>query len=359
MNILFIIFLFLIIYFLYRSLRFYKGKLYFNKNGNLSNILKNWKNINYKPTPWLINKHLHTVWGMRFRKRSNFECKREQFFFEDGGNTYLDWFYDENKIQDDSPILIIVHTLGGGTREPCTNNLAYSAMKKGWKGVVANCRGCSGAKFTSKKLFNAVEVDDLNNIILYIKNKFKPRNIYLVGFSLGAIQTIEYTRIYGNIDGVVCISHTYDPVQSSNILEKFPQSKLYLPIILEKLKNSLKKCEFISNNEKLNGLKSKTLREFDDLFTAKTLNMSGYIEYYKHLNIYPKISQIKIPLLIIGSTDDPFTSSNFLPIKEIENSNNVALLTVPEGGHVSFCEGFNGQNSFIDRIVFEWFEKLL
>jgi len=311
----------------------------------------------YKPTPWLIGPNTHTVWGMRFRPRSRLECKREQFDFCDGGNTVLDWF-EKGDTADNAPVLVIVHTLGGGTREPCVNNMAEAVVKKGWRAVVANCRGCSGAKITSSRLYNAKEIDDLQNIINHVKESRKPKHVYLVGFSLGAMQTIEYSRVDGSVDAVACVSHTYHSIRGAEILEKPIQAKLYLPVIMEKLKASVKKCSFLNPEWKEGALKAKNLREFDDALTTKTLGLKDHVEYYKLLAIYQKIPEIKVPLLILGSDDDPFTHQTLMPIKEVEESNNVVLVRTPEGGHVSFIEGMNGQRSLVERVLPDWFEAV-
>lgn len=48
-----------------------------------------------------------------------------------------------------------------------------------------------------------------------------------------------------------------------------------------------------------------------------------------------------------------------MPIKEIEKSNNVALVSFPEGGHVSFLTGNEGNKSIIDTIIPDWFESVM
>ena len=76
---------------------------------------------------------------MRFRPRAGEPDRRDQFNFEDGGTCILDWF-EPKDAKNDTPIVGIIHTLAGGTREPCTNNFANAVKRHGWRAVVLNCR---------------------------------------------------------------------------------------------------------------------------------------------------------------------------------------------------------------------------
>lgn len=82
-------------------------------------------------------------------------------------------------------------------------------------------------------------------------------------------------------------------------------------------------------------------------------------ELYTALSVYEKIPELKVPTLFLGSTDDPFTLKEYMPIKEIEKSQNAALVSVPEGGHVSFLTGDDGNKSIIDTIIPDWFETII
>lgn len=331
-----------------------------NPNGKASKIVKNMKSLDkpYKPTPWLVEHHTHTVWGMRYRPRSRIteKCTREMFKFEDGGTSALDYFAKPDTPEKGVPFVIIDHTLGGGTREPCVNNFAEACINKGWRCVVANNRGCSGAPLTAAKLSSALDISDLKEIVKHIREIYEPSYLFICGFSLGAMQTMEYTFKERDVDAVCCVSHTYDALNGSLILSTGLQAKLYTPIIMAKLKHILKKDTFVSCPA---ALKTKFMHEFDDEFTSHQQGYKDYKEYYGHACIYEKIPVAHVPTLLLGADDDPFTLPKYLPIKEVRSSENVVLAHVKEGGHVSFCSGLDGQDSLVDRIVPDWFEAVI
>lgn len=146
---------------------------------------------------------------MRFRPSTKLKCQRDQLILSDGGTVVIDSF-PSTGFDKDTPIVMIIHTLCGGTREPCSNNFAEYCVNQGWRAVVLNNRGCSGAPLTSKRFYNAVEMDDIQFMVNYIKEKYHPPHLFLAGFSLGAVQAIHYSTIDPSINATACISHTYD-----------------------------------------------------------------------------------------------------------------------------------------------------
>jgi predicted alpha/beta-fold hydrolase len=153
----------------------------------------------YTPTPWLFNCHLQTMWGMRYRKSPS-KCRREIFTFDDGGTCALD-FFDPPSLNG-APALLIVHTMAGGTREPCSANLAEAARRAGFLAFVWNNRGCSGVPFTSRRFYNACKVDDLQAVIGYVREKYNPPYFFVHGFSLGSYAAIRYAALDGGVDAV-------------------------------------------------------------------------------------------------------------------------------------------------------------
>lgn len=360
LSILGVVLLLITLFYIYRFFVSYMPIIHVNEKGEAAPILARMKSLNrpYKPTPWLIGPNIHTIWGMRYRPTSHFKCRREEFKFEDGGTSILDWF-EPSDAKEDTPIVVIVHTLAGGTREPCTNNMAMTIMKRGWRAVVANCRACSGAPITSSRMYTAIHIDDLQAILKHIQEvEFKPKYTFMVGFSLGAIQTVFYAISESNIDGYAIVSHVYDSNKSALILERPFNRKVYLPVMVQKLTRSIEKNQFITGDLR-KAIHAKTLREFDDLFTTKNIGYKSHYEYYEYLKLEDKIAKVKAPMLIIASDDDPFTDPSFQPRQEVEKSKNVAMIRYKEGGHVSFNTGMDGKRSMFDYVLPDWFNSVI
>jgi len=162
----------LLIYIVYRLTLKIKPEIFMSKDSPISKIVSQMKSLKcYKPTPWLINGHIHTIWGMKFKGRTNYKPQREDINFEDGGQVTIEYFVQE-KAPDDAPILFIIHTMGGGSREPCTNWAAYNFMKKGYRVIICSARGCNGSKLKTKRICDSTNYQDTHVIINYISKKY-------------------------------------------------------------------------------------------------------------------------------------------------------------------------------------------
>lgn len=348
-------------FFIYRKNVKYNPKVYVNPNGNIAHLIAQTKSLSkpYRPTWWLFNRHLMTMRGMRFRKCSKMTktVRRQLITYEDNGTSALDWFETED-MKNDTPILFIIHTCAGGTREPCSNNIAEAAVKRGWRAVVFNNRCCSGAPITSSRMIAVIAVDDIQCALANVRKSFNPKHMFMVGFSLGAYQVAQYVMLDGSgIDAAACVSHTYDSVRAELILHDFIPSRLYQPVIMAKLTHFAKKNKFLDCPAAEN---AKTMLEYDEAIWCHGLTeYTNGTDMYGALIVYDKIPRLRVPTLFLGSEDDPFTSKDFMPIKEIEKSDNVALVAFPEGGHVSFITGNDGNKSVIDTIIPDWFETVI
>ena len=357
-TILFLIFISCVFYFIYRLRLKYIPKLFFNKEGEMSKILSKMYTSKkpYNPTPWLFNKHLQTMYGLRLRGRSSFKPEREDIIFKDGGQSTIEYFVKKD-LPEESPILYIVHTLGGGSRESCTNFMATYFMKNNYRVIICSCRGCNGSKITSRRLFNGYQTDDLNTIILYINKKYpKAKNKFLIGFSLGSMVAAQYgiDCNENDIDGIICVSHSINCEKGLKLIETPLNMNLYYKPMMNSLKRIIKKSTFYTDEEKKEIMKGKIFKDYDDIVTSKNMGLNNAEEYYELLELKPKICKIKVPTLFIFSEDDPFSSPDWIPLEEIQKSKYVAFLTTKEGGHTGFAQGWDNKVSFSEEVSLDF-----
>lgn len=354
------IFVLLICFYVYRKTLKINPKIYFNPSGNVAHFIAQMKSLEkpYRPTWWLFNRHIHTIRGMRYRKSSKMAktVRRDFIKYEDGGTSVLDWF-ETSEMDKETPILFIIHTCAGGTREPCSNNMAEAAVKNGWRAVVFNNRCCSGAPITSSRMIAILQIDDLIFAMDHVHKVFSPKFVFMAGFSHGAYQTVQYALYGKGIDAAACISESYDPIEAAKILHMPIQRKLYETVIMSKLTHFAKKNQYLNNPDAEN---AKTPMEYDDAIWCHGLTeFKNGKELYEALRVYGKIPNIKVPTLFLGAEDDPLTSKNLMPIKEVEKSDNVALVSFSEGAHVSFLTGNDGNKSIMDTIIPDFFKTVM
>ena len=120
----------LLIYIIYRVTLKIKPEIFMNKDSSISKIVSQMKTLKfYKPTPWLINGHFHTIWGMRFRGKANYKPFREDIDFEDNGQVTIEH------------------------------------MNKGYRVIICSCRACNGSKLKTKRICDSSNYQDTHVII--------------------------------------------------------------------------------------------------------------------------------------------------------------------------------------------------
>ena len=357
-----ILFSLLLIYILYRLFLRTKPKIFMNNESKVSSLVNQMKTLKcYKPTPWLINGLFHTLWGMHYKGRKNIKATKEDIDFEDGGQVTIEQFALET-IKDTAPILFIIHTMGGGSREPCTSWAAYNFMKKGYRVIICSCRGCNGSKLKTRRICDSSNYQDTHVIIVHISKKYpNASKKFLLGFSMGALISVRYATFYDDIDGIVAVSHVVDNKRADLLLCEGWKFNYMAKPLLKAMTRGIIKSDLYSEEEKKKILNIKSSAEFHNLVTAKNMGLNNCYEYYELTKLYGKPAKVKVPTLVITAEDDPLTSKDFIDEKELidKNNQNLAFILTKEGGHVSFCEGLNGKGSYAEDVAEEFFNLLM
>jgi len=175
----------------------------------------------------------------------------------------------------------------------------------------------------------------------------------LVGYSLGGNLVLKLAGEYGEnppeeILAICAVSPSVDLSSSANMIVK-RSNWIYHQDFVRRLKKRIR------TNHKLypelydiSGLDDvRTLREFDDRFTARAHGFADADDYYYRSSSLRIIENIRIPTLIIHAEDDPFIP--FAPLRDpaVANNPNILLVDTKQGGHVAFISA--EQNGDVDR----------
>ncbi|RKP29543.1 AB-hydrolase YheT [Metschnikowia bicuspidata] len=280
---------------------------------------------------------------------------------------YIDSAMEQTLFDNEKPLVIALHGLAGGSYESYLRTFLHeiTGPEHNFDGMVLNARGCAHHTITSPQLFCGLWTNDLRYLINeHISKKWPNKQIFLIGFSLGGSILANYLgqegdHVYKNIKGAATMSCPWDfPQSSTALVESYLGQKVYSPAMCRNLLRLLDKhydsslhvneiiAEYKENPEKFH---LKTLRDFDEAFTSKLFGFNCAEEYYRHASPSQRLLNVRAPLLIFNSKDDPIVGSKNLPHTEIKMNPYVYMVETSIGGHLGW---FNIRNQ-------RWYSKPL
>ncbi|KAJ6502571.1 Alpha/Beta hydrolase protein [Mycena sanguinolenta] len=335
----------------------------------------------FKSPWWLSSGHLQTIFCVvgDFSKTDILRYNRQMIQVEEGGTIGLDFApADSSKLKDDTPIIVVLHGLTGGSYESYVRSILVPATTPaeegglGYRAVVVNFRGCAGVPVTSPVLYSAGHTGDIRQALIYIAQKYPRAPLLGLGFSLGANVLTRYLAEEGeqsrlrsgcalacpwdlakNNDGLrySFIGRFYSKAMATNLinlvrrnldgLSRFPDALIaqYIPIALN--------------------LKGALLDDFDNAFTRiaggtpPNFPFESAMDYYRWGSSHNVVSKIRVPYLAINSADDPVVQH--VPMDGGGNGMVIMALTA-SGGHLGwFQEAPGGKTDrWIKAPILEW-----
>ncbi|CAG8488913.1 1534_t:CDS:2 [Paraglomus brasilianum] len=307
----------------------------------------------FYPTPWLLNGHLQTAYAAykNFDDVHKIVYERTLVTTPDGGQFTLDWTPPTSqKPFDDTPIVVVLHGLTGGSHESYIRSLLESLTNPphNYRAVVFNARGCAESKITTPQMYCAAYTEDLRIALKQIQNRAPDAKIFAIGFSLGSNILVKYLGEESDktpIIGAISIANPFDLVGGNMSLERrFLGKTVYSPAMAENLKKVfLKHQEVLKLDNRIRSehvLAAKTVREFDDRLTRLIFRYDTVNDYYRDASSCRFITKVRIPLLCLTAEDDPISTCEVIPYDECRFNPYVILATTSHGGHLGWFTGF-------------------
>ena len=294
------------------------------------------KSSSYKAPFLLGNNHLQTVLPTLFRKVKGVNYIRERIETPDGD--FID--LDISSIRSDRAV-ILSHGLEGKSDRAYMKGMVRAFNIRGWDGVSFNFRGCSGEPNRTSATYHSGRTEDLHTIIQYILSEKKYKEISLIGFSLGANLTLKYAGEMGSnipfeVKSAIGISAPCDLISSSVEIHK-NKNIIYAKRFLSTLVDKMKQKEYLHPAGITRDYKSiKTLKDFDDKFTAPLNGFIDAMDYWGKCSSAKYLSGTAIPTLILNAKDDPILGEKCFPYNLAAENSNLYLEVPEKGGHMGF-----------------------
>lgn len=294
----------------------------------------------FKPAPYLPGRHLQTI-VPTLLPVSRPGIGGETFQVEVETGTSLRLLVDR-PLGPARGTLVLVHGLGGSADSAYLHRTARSALERGWVAVRVNLRNCGGTEALAKTLYNAGQSDDAAKTLQALAGSGFPRPFALVGFSLGGNLVLRYAGRSGGgclAGAVAAVNPPVDLESCVRSLERWSNAVYHgyftwrLCRILQRIRRHREVPGPVANP-----LGIRSVRRFDELFTAPDAGYGSAEEYYRHASAAPSLAGIQAPTLILSSRDDPFVPPEvFQPLRE-SCPGCLTLAQPARGGHVGYWQ---------------------
>lgn len=248
----------------------------------------------------------------------------------------------------EQPALILLHGLNASSDAHYMKGIATKAFAHGFNVVRLNQRNCGNTERLSAGLFHSGLTHDAKFVIDELTAVDSIQAIAVAGYSLGGNLALKLAGEYGDapppvLRGVAAVSPILEISPCVRALER-PGNILYQWNFVRDLKRRMRrKDQFWPGKFDLARLRFvRTVREFDEVYTAPHFGFKGAEDYYHHASAMRVVDRIRVPALIITAEDDPFVPSEPFRDPKVTNNPHITVKLSGCGGHCGFVGAGNG-----------------
>ncbi len=246
-----------------------------------------------------------------------------------------------------APTIVLVHGLEGSSESHYMLGIAAKAWRLGFNVVRLNQRNCGGTEHLAATLYHSGLSDDILAVLEDLTRSHKLGRIWIVGYSMGGNLVLRAAGHIGSsfsaLKGVVAVAPSIDPAACVEALER-RENWIYQRHFLWRLGQRLRrKDQHFPGKWDLEPLRRiKTLRAFDDQYTAPDGGFRNAADYYEHVGARHVLHAIRVPTLIVTSQDDPFVPYHIFVRPDLTANRQITLWATRFGGHCAFLQRAQG-----------------
>ena len=311
----------------------------------------------YSPPPLLSGGHVQTLFASLARPVDFEYDERERIDTPDGDFLDLDWARARMNGRTDrghGRVAVLTHGLEGSADRLYMRGMAQALVRRGWDVCAWNLRGCSGEMNRQVATYHSGKTEDLACVVDHVVETGYD-DVSLVGFSLGGNMTLKYLGERGEavddrIRGAVAFSTPVDLQGSSHRIGRLTNwhyTQYFLRSLREKIRVKAERHSADVRTEALDHI--RTLRDFDDAYTAPLNGFRDATTYYREASSKPVLSEIAIPTLLVNAANDPFLADTCYPTPVAGGHPHFTLEMPASGGHVGFVSFNNAGEYWSER----------
>ena len=313
----------------------------------------------HKAPFWLPGGHLQTIYPVFLSRLHQQEVsahhlpvRRIRKDTPDGDFIDFDWFEPLQSSSQDVTV-VLFHGLEGSSESVYARAYAAEATARGYRLVVPHFRGCSGESNRMPRAYHSGDVDEIDWMMRVVANESRSQRLYAIGVSLGGNALMAWagrrmsqtSSQWPQLISLAAVSAPLDLAAAGRAIDLGLNRVLYADHFLKTMraKAQTKWQQFPGLFDLQAILQAKTLRVFDDLFTARLHGFENVDDYYERASALPWLASISKPALILNSRNDPFIPWQSVELSSVGRVCSHVIQWLPkQGGHMGFVSASPG-----------------
>ena len=300
------------------------------------------------PRSYLRNRHAMTLAGNFLRRESNLPEAEECLFRVDADAQVLchcHWHADAER----RSTVIIVHGLEGSSLSRYVIGNANKAWAAGMNVVRMNMRTCGGTEKLAPTLYHSGLSSDVGAVLRGVIEQKRIQRVGLIGYSMGGNLVLKLAGELASatpeeLKVVAAVSPAADLAASADAMHIGGNRIYEWKFLISLMRTYERKRQLFPERYKKVERYPSSIREFDDVITARYCGFEGAQDYYTRASAARVIDQIVLPTLIINAADDPFIRLLPETRAKILANPHITLLETAHGGHCAFLAQPNGDD---------------
>jgi uncharacterized protein len=299
--------------------------------------------------PRFAGGHKQTLYAWARRRHFPQLPAAEERFFDVAADARVLAHCHWHDARADHPTILLLHGLEGSSQAHYIRGMADKAWAAGWNVVRLNQRNCGNTEHLSRGLYHSGLTHDPLFVMRELIERDGIRSMAIAGYSLGGNLTLKLAGELGDaappeLKAVCAVSPTMDLARCVDALERranFPYEWNFVRNLKARMR---RKAAAFPAEFSLDPLRRvRTVRAFDDAFTAPHHGFRDAADYYDRASAMRVVDRIRVPTLIITAEDDPFVP--LVPFRDrlVTSNPRITVVITKSGGHCAFVERGNGE----------------
>jgi uncharacterized protein len=313
----------------------------------------------FQPRRFLRNGHVQTLVG-NFLPRTNLLPQPEEQLFQVDAGVQVLCHCHWHPAPERRGTVVIVHGLEGSSLSQYVIGTGSKAWAAGMNVVRMNMRNCGDTERLTPTLYHSGLSKDVGAVLQALVEQKHLQRIAAVGYSMGGNLVLKMAGEWGEgapaeLKAVAAVSPAADLGPSADAMHQ-PANWIYeWKFLISLMRRYKRKAALFPEIYKRTPRFPRSIREFDDVITARYCGFAGAQDYYTRAAAARVLDRIAVPALVIHAKDDPFIRLLPETRAKILANPKITFLETDHGGHCAFLaqpNGYDGRWAELQIVTF-------